>query len=137
VLLYIILSKKSVAGGGAMASSADDLSQSMQRQVTIGGRTFNTFADKWENSVGFRRWAKDAEVQDSPYTDPKLGNKDPLDPRNLVFGWADSIKRQDMSNPTFGFTGVNRVANVFSVGRDQAPGTPDDMLGYRLRRHGN
>lgn len=142
-LLYIILTDKTVSGGGAMASSADDLGQ--HRRVNFvtrqgGTKDLETFVDGWNNSVGFRRWEKNQEIQSSPYTDGARGNRDPLDPKNLVYGWADTVRggpTGDMSNPTFGFTGVNRMITAYSVGKDQTLGTSDDLFGYRLRQYGN
>jgi hypothetical protein len=99
-----------------------------------------TFVDGWNNSVGFRRWEKNQEIQSSPYTDANRANRDPLDPRNLVFGWADTNKGGPtgaMTGTPFGFTGVNRMVTVYAPGKDEVTGTADDMWGYRLRQFGN
>lgn len=133
-LLYLILAEKSASGGGAMASSADELSR--LRQVPFGPKSLNTFADAFGRSLGFTRWDQSAEVQAPPYLDAKNPIKDPLDPRNLVAGWADPAKRAQMATaPPRGllFTGQNRMANVYSLGKDMADPS-DDIIGYRLRR---
>ena len=150
-LLYVILAKKSVSGGGAMAGAADDLSATAQRKAAFGGKELPTFADQWINTVGFRRWYGSqtgdlAEVQAAPYLDAKkTGNIDPIDPRNLVAGWtlpsppnaantANTRKRTEMT--TFGFTGANRMATVYSLGKLKTDPT-DDIFGFRLRKFGN
>ncbi len=143
-LLYIILTKKSVSGGGAMGTAGDDLSQSMKRRVNFGAKELETFSDAWGNTVGFRRWDQNPEVQtDQTYLDLKPNqfnpnNKDPLDPRNLVLGWTpDPYGKSGQMKSFLLFNGMNRVTTVYSPGKDQTTGTPDDIIGYRLRRHGN
>ncbi len=148
-LLYIILAKKSVSGGGAMAGAADDLSATAQRKAAFGGKELPTFADQWTNTVGFRRWYGSqtgdlAEVQGTPYVDAKnTGNIDPIDPRNLVFGWKLANTQPPQPNTTkiaemrvFGFTGANRLATVYSLGKLKTDPT-DDIFGFRLRKFGN
>ena len=161
-LLYLILAKRSVSGGGAMATAADDLTQAMQTKVTFGGKELNTFADAWKNSVGFKRWEQIDEVQEAPFVDPAKAksrapnaNRDPLDPQNLVFGWAigTSDPRYLLKSGVVGsgptaintglyFNGQNRMASVYSLGQtkiNQSTGlsTPeDDILGFRLRKPG-
>lgn len=165
-LAYIILAKKSVSGGGAMASAADDLSATTQTKVTIGGKEFPVFADKWGNAVGlyreYRLTAGDPKlnlenVQSAPYVDAQIdikvkptANRDPIDPRNLVAGWttaagaANTVKRKEMV--AFGFSdGVsqnsNRLATVFSVGKTKVdssgnPTPEDDIYGYPGKKLG-
>lgn len=145
-LLYIILTTKSVSGGGAMASSADELGQQML--VTIGGKSFKAFADAFGMPIGFRRWYGvnngEDDVQVAPFVDANnTGNKDPLDTRALVLNWTtggqpNTIKRQQMR--ALGFVGRNRTATVYSLGKNKAPdlitGAPegDDIVGHMLRR---
>lgn len=139
VLLYIILAKKSVGGAGAMSASADDLTQGMQRQVS--GK--NTFADAWGNSVGFSRWysgsTQDPDVQNPPYATSTSGNKDPLDTRSLVLNWVspDSTKDVNALRSALLFNGKNRLATVYTAGKNHAMPDDDDLLGYRLRKYGN
>lgn len=145
VLLYMILANKSASGGGALASAADELTQG--RQVTIGGKPFTAFADAWGNSIGFRRWfgadpndAAGAEVQTPEYYGStnafNPANFDPLDNRNLILGWPNTAKRNAIGG-YFQFNGRNRLPTVYSSGKDQTLGTPDDMYGFRLKRHAN
>jgi prepilin-type N-terminal cleavage/methylation domain-containing protein len=151
VLLYIILAKQSTGGSGGFA--ADDVTTAGQRDVDFSGRKMRTFADSWGNSVGFQRWLQNAETDISPYADPKLPFKDPLDPLGKVSHWADGVtgKRNFMVSD-FGFspqdpsapnTNRNRVATVYSAGKNQVLDLPwpnpdaDDLIGYRLRQLGN
>jgi prepilin-type N-terminal cleavage/methylation domain-containing protein len=153
ILLYIILAQRSTTGGGAMATAADDMTQSQRRKVVVQGNEFETFADKFDNSIGFKRWAQTwpgtpyaNELQAPPYLDPKLAvaanaNKDILDPQNLVFGWnPDPLnKKSYMNQPApnnLGFNGLNRTNTVYSVGKDKTLNTVDDILGYRTRKQG-
>lgn len=147
VLLYIILAEKTVSGGGAMNASADDLSQGMRMKDSNG---FEMFADAWGNPVGFVRWfsgnVAGNDTQGSPYTDTVSGhtvnnNKDPLDPRDLVAGWnpstGDPLRAQKLSTvSTLQFTRKNRLATVYAPGKDKAPLTQDDILGYVTKRFG-
>lgn len=144
-LLRLILAEKSTSGGGAMASSADELGQQMT--VTIGGKPFKAFADAFGMPIGFRRWygVKNGEddVQAAPFVDANNPIKDPLDTRALVFNWTtggqpNTTKRQQMQ--ALGFVGRNRTATVYSLGKNKAPdlitGAPegDDIVGHVLRR---
>jgi prepilin-type N-terminal cleavage/methylation domain-containing protein len=136
VLLYIILSKKAVGQGFA----ADEVTSGQTREIDFSGRKVTTFKDAWGNSVGFRRWEQNAETDQAPYRDPKNAYSDPLDPRNYVNGWPNATKRDQMAQLAK-FNGRNRVATVFSAGKNRvldglAPGT-DDAVGYRLRRQDN
>lgn len=140
-LLYIILAKKSASGGGAFATAAEDLTQAARKKETFGSKELETFSDAWKNSVGFQRWHQSDEVQTAPYADPKLtpgNNKDPLDPQNLVNGWSNSGNRNAViSARLFSGDGRNRMANVYSVGKNKALGGEDDIFGFRLRKQGN
>ena len=141
-LLYVILAKKSASGGGAMATAADDLS--LQRKVAYTGingganRELQTFADAWSGSIAFRRAygldpADLPEIQGQPYTTATGANKDPLDPRNLVFGWNTTAqKRGDMD--FLGFRARNRMMTVYSLGKSATDPT-DDIWGHRHRQH--
>jgi prepilin-type N-terminal cleavage/methylation domain-containing protein len=137
-LLYIILTQKSVGGAEAMAVSGDELGQ--QRKAASG---LNTFADAYGNSIGFCRWygcnTGEDEVQQAEYAGGvnvfNAANRDPLDPRNLVLGWADGTKLGQMNPSPWFFNGRNRLATVYSLGRVLADPT-DDLMGYRLRRFG-
>jgi prepilin-type N-terminal cleavage/methylation domain-containing protein len=57
-LLYVILAKRSQQGGGAMATAAEDVTQASRRKASFAGtgKEFETFADAFKRSVGFRRW---------------------------------------------------------------------------------
>lgn len=143
-LLYIVLAQRSVSGGGAMATSADDLTQAMRKKVTftLSGNTreLETFADAWKNSVGFLRWDRSDEVQNRPYLDPQNPNKDSLDPQGLVTNWANTTKKAQMNLPapySLGFAGTNRTPGVYAVGKNGTRGGEDDILGFRLRQRGN
>ena len=131
-----------------MASAADDLSATTQTKVTLGGKEFPVFADKWGFAIGVRRsYGVNAgdlpDVQKPPYVDgQKTGNLDPIDPRNLVYGWTLPNTQPAKPNTTkvnemkaFGFTGVNRLVTVFSVGRDKID-PADDVYGYPGKRLG-
>jgi len=145
ILLYIILAKKSVSGNGAMANAADDLTQGMTKSYGLGGKPFTAFADAWDNAMGFKRWYTGGPVQGSPFTDPKLTNKDPLDPRNLIGGWMDpaapaqlNVKRVQLQTlGLFALDNLNRTATVYAPGKDKLPLTGDDILGINSRRYGN
>jgi prepilin-type N-terminal cleavage/methylation domain-containing protein len=156
VLLYTILASKSVSGGGAMASSADDLGQ--QVPVTIGGRQFKAFADSWEDPTtgqrrpilfcrwfgsGYRGHPLEGEVQNQEYVGSvnqfSPNNRDPLDPRNLVLGWTtggvpNAAKRAQMAAGLW-FNGNNRTATAYSLGKDLTDPS-DEIMGYRSRRFG-
>lgn len=131
VLLFIILTQKSVAGGGAMATAGDDLS--LQKLVTVttagGTTTLPTFKDAFGNSIGFNRWDTGSPFPGSPSPmNPK--NLDPLDTRNLVLGWSNPIP------VSLGFNGKYRVPNVYSPGNPNAkPPTP--VYGYQAKQYGN
>lgn len=110
-LLYMILTKRSVSGGGAMATAAEDLTQASRRKVSVGGIELETFSDAFKQSVGFRRWEQTqtttenasmyndptnpsivaGEVQKPPFVDAtKTGagvNRDPLDPQGAIKNW--------------------------------------------------
>lgn len=159
-LLCIILGQRSVSGGGAMATAAEDLTQAMRKKVTFGTKELETYTDAWKNSVGFRRWEQRSEVQSAPYVDVnkdtkldgnlpsgKYANRDPLDPQDAVYGWLLGLqtsnandKRPPFLKSSLYFTAQNRVASVYSVGKDKtvdAATTGDDILGFRLRKQGN
>lgn len=162
-LLYLILATKSVSGGGAMASSADDLG--LQMTVTIGNKPFKAFVDAWGRPVFFNRWFGTGVASNPAESDLQTNaeyygslnqfnaaNKDPLDPRNLVIGWKDASGQtnpklaQMAAGPPGGlsFTGLNRTPTVYSLGKDpnptaqdsEHPGPADDIIGFRLRRAG-
>jgi prepilin-type N-terminal cleavage/methylation domain-containing protein len=136
-LLYIILTKKSSSGGGSTAGSGDELGPT--RDVPIGNASFKTFVDSWGNSVGFRRWDRSDELQRAEYAPGTGANKDPLDPKSLVFAWADTGKRAQIQAAAvnwFYTDGRNRRPLVYSTGKDKAVGTADDQLGTRLLRLG-
>jgi prepilin-type N-terminal cleavage/methylation domain-containing protein len=150
-LLYLILATKSVSGGGAMAASADELGR--QTTVTVGGKQFKAFADAWGRPVYFCRWfgsgylghPLEAEVQQQQQyfgsvNQANPNNHDPLDTRNLVFGWANAPRRAQMSGSSVSglglwFNGNNRTATVFSLGKNPADPS-DDIMGYQSRRFG-
>jgi len=155
-LLFLILARQSVSGGGAMATSAEDLTQAMRTKVTFtagnNSKELEVFADAWKNSIGFQRWANDPELQNPPYVDAKLAaqrnqnpnsppNLDPLDPQSLVFGWADAGKKKSLQQQgLFFLNGLNRTPLVYSVGKNKvldAALPNDDILGFRLRQQGN
>jgi prepilin-type N-terminal cleavage/methylation domain-containing protein len=146
-LLYIILVKKSASGGGAMATAAEDLTQTMKKKVQLGMRELETFSDAWKNSVGFQRWHQSDEVQYAPYVDPAKdktrapsANRDPLDPQNLVLGWSvpGATDPRAVVRTALLFNGQNRMANVYSVGgKDKAFGAEENIFGFRLRKQGN
>ncbi|MCS6866938.1 MAG: type II secretion system protein [Gemmataceae bacterium] len=133
VLLYIIVAEKSVSGGGAMASSADELGPT--RAIALGNRNFRVFLDAYENPVGFQRWRQTPDVQTPDYVDVKSNFHDPLDPTGKISQWPDATKRSAMSTG-LRFNNLNRLATVFSTGKDRNFGTDDDLYGYVLRRHG-
>jgi len=154
-LLYIILAKKSVGGGGAMAAGADDLSQGMMKSLSGNGKSFQAFADAWQNSMGFKRWYEgdltdpNNPVQAPPFVDVTVAaqaNKDPLDPRNLIGGWMDPANAGQL-NPKraqlqalglFFLDNRNRMTTVYSPGKDKLPlSGGDDIFGFTLRRYGN
>jgi len=146
-LLYIILTRKSVGGAGAMDAAGDDLSQQIAVPFATssgGTKELKAFKDGWKKPVGFRRWyganAGEDEVQNSPYigsgSPANAANRDPLDPRNLVLGWNDPNKPgQLLAAELFFNNGRNRLATVYSVGKiDTDPS--DDLMGFRLRQFG-
>jgi prepilin-type N-terminal cleavage/methylation domain-containing protein len=144
-LLCIIIGSKTVAGGGAMATSSSDLGH--PRQVLFGAVPLDTYRDAWDNSVGFRRWygvnAGEDEVQQPQYYGStnlsNANNHDPMDPRNLVAGWKLSdgtpnlLKQGEML--ALGFNNRNRMATLISMARDVNDPT-DDLFGFRIRRDG-
>lgn len=138
ILLYMILADKTVAGGGAMATSADELSG--KKVLTINGAEFPTFSDGFQRPIGFVLWDDRDEAQSTDYLDATAqarANKDPLDPRNLVAGWTpDPLDKKKVMAGLLGFKGRNRMASVYSVGKDEAD-PKDDILGFRTHRHGN
>ena len=146
-LLYIILAKASAAGGGAMASAADDLTTAQKIYVSFSGTQKETYADGFQQSIGFNRWENRAEVQATPYIDPKATFLDPLDPQNFCNGWAtfnpSSTIKQTEVQTLLQFIGQNRVVNVYSYGLNGVPdvvpdnASNDDILGYRTLQPGN
>jgi prepilin-type N-terminal cleavage/methylation domain-containing protein len=145
VLLYIILSKQSASGAGAMAVASDDLTDAQQVNVALGGVTKKAFADGFKNPIGFNRWDTGSgtlyasEVQSAPFVDPKTvtagGSTDPLDPRSLCVGWSNPTKQAEVQS-LLAFTGKNRVFNVYSLGLDGVA-SKDDVLGFRTLQPGN
>jgi prepilin-type N-terminal cleavage/methylation domain-containing protein len=151
-LLYVILSQASAAGGGAMAAAADDLTAAQKLNVTLGGTQLATFADGFQNSIGFSRWYAQAEVQSAPYAVSGAGgNADPLDPQNLCYGWAaynptaqadGNTKAQQVYN-LLQFANQNRVTTAYSYGAngtaDKVPDVygNDDVFGFRTSQPGN
>lgn len=165
-LLYLILSKRSVQGGGAMATAAEDLTEGTRRKVSFNGREMETFADAFQQSVGFKRWEQSLtgnpqyEVQNSPHVDPAkayatapTANRDPLDPTGKTYAWLNSLptmpapgdpRRALMDVRFLAFNQQNRVPSVYSLGRtkvDRATPVPnptplDDILGFRLAKPG-
>lgn len=149
-LLYIILTQKSNSGGGSTAGSGDELGPT--HDVTLNGRPFKTFIDPWGNSIGFVRWETGAEAVNRRVAGVG-GNFDPLDTSNLVSGWTDTTKRTWVAgsglfnagrlvngtpngNWPNGAPPLNRLASVYSPGKDKAVGTADDQLGIRLKQLG-
>ncbi len=158
-LLYAIVASKSVAGGGAMAASGDDLGQ--QTTVTIGGKSFKAYVDAWGQPIQYCRWfgsgyrghPLESDVQQMQYigsvnqfaVSAGMPNSDPLDPRNLVLGWTtggapNAPKRAQMAAPSatgtgLCFNGKNRMATTYSSGKSLSDPT-DDLMGYQLRRFG-
>lgn len=100
-LLYMILAKRSVSGGGAMATSAEDLTQGSRRKVTVttatGGTVeLETFADAFKRSVGFRRW-------EQTHTTP--ANTSAYDPRrgtsgSPIAGLTDEVQMAPFVDPS-------------------------------------
>jgi hypothetical protein len=133
VLLYIILAEKSVSGGGAMAASADELGTT--REIPLGNKGFRVFLDPYENPIGFQRWRQSEDVQTPDYVDVKAAFFDPLDPTGKILNWSDATKR-DATRSALQFNNRNRLATVYSLGKDRRFGTDDDLYGYVLRRHG-
>lgn len=129
-LLYLIMSKQSIAGGGAMASAADDLSNSLRREVAFNGVGRQTFADQFNQTLGFHRWEN---AVSQPELASHAGNKDPLDPQNLIGNWT-AYKRTDLAG--LGFGNGYRVQSVYSFGRSQ--GDPKAAIhGFRMLQAGN
>lgn len=145
-LLYLILSTRSVSGGGAMATSADDLTQAARKKVVFGtganAKEFEAFSDAFQNSIGYERWAKQwpppsitpaaatDEIQRDPYVDVQkvvrspngtvtVGNVDPLDPQGKVLGWqlTGTNDRRQLIKTGLEFDGKNRLITVYSFGR--------------------
>ncbi len=147
-LLYAILSKKAAGGSGGFA--ADDVTNGMQMNLSFTGGSAKAFRDAWHNPVCFKLWWQGAEVQAPPYVDGKVTYTDPLDPvlsgTPRVLGWklSDNVtpnpKATAMAAAPFLFTGQNRVATVWSYGKNQASDnlapSSDDRVGFRLRRLG-
>ncbi len=131
ILLYIILTQKTNAGG-AMGADGDSLTNAMR--VPIQGR--EAFADGFKNAIGFIRWDFQNEAQGTDYVDPKAPYKDPLDNKNLVAGWANTARRDEVAIQLQFRTGLNRVASVYSLGKDKVP-SQDDVLGFRTLKLGN
>jgi type II secretory pathway pseudopilin PulG len=141
-LLYIILAKQSVAGGGAMASAADDLSSAQRLDVAFGSVTRQTFADGWRRSIGFNRWNSSPEAQSSDYVNQHGASPDPLDPKGLLAPWNattlmgwNSYKQSEVAG-LLQFTGQNRITTVYSLGNNVSDPT-DDVVGFRILRAGN
>jgi|GEM_PF-2605856 len=135
VLLYIILSQKSVTGGGAMASDADNLG--LQKMVTIGSTSLPAFKDAWGNSIGFHRWDASPTVQAVPFlpspSPMNANNYDPLDTRNLVLSWTDPTNGPYIRN-LLSFNGHNRIPGVYSPGQ---PNANNPVYGYQAKVYGN
>jgi type II secretory pathway pseudopilin PulG len=134
-LLYIIMSKASATGGGAMAQAADDISTAQRIYVTFSGTQKYSFADGFRRAVGFIRWDSRSEVQAAPYIDPKATYLDPLDPTNKIGSWSNATKKAEVQS-LLQFGGQNRVPNVYSYGQDGVPSS-DDVLGFRVIQPGN
>lgn len=159
-LLYLILTKRSVRGGGAMATAAEDLTEGTRRKASFNGRELETFADAFQRSVGFKRWEQTPntanpqyEVQNPPYVDPAkafatapTANRDPLDPTGKTYAWLNALPSNDprkglMAPGGLMFNGQNRVPSVYSLGRSKVdsgniPTPLDDILGFRLNKPG-
>jgi prepilin-type N-terminal cleavage/methylation domain-containing protein len=151
-LLYLFLSKKAAGGSGGFA--ADDVTNGMQMDLTFtnsAGTAASTkaFRDSWSHPVCFILWWQGAEVQAPPYVDGKVTSSplstDPLDPpvagAPRVLGWSNTAKLSQIQGLPYLFTGQNRVATVWSYGKDGVSNgldpNSDDRVGFRLRRLGN
>ena len=149
-LLYLILAKKAAGGSGGFA--ADDVTNGMQTDVQFTGGTAKAFRDAWANPVSFYLWDQGAEVQSAPFVDAKFdikinaaANRDPLDPKDRVYNWRNAdgtpntAKQAQMRVAPYLFTGQNRMATVWTFGKNGGSDglTGDDLVGYRLRRLGN
>ena len=154
-LLYLILAKKAAGGSGGFA--ADDVTNGMQTDIQFNGGTAKAFRDAWANPVAFKLWASrenNDELQSPPFVDAKLdikipamvnANRDPLDPKDRVYNWRNAdgtpnaAKQAQMKVAPYLFTGQNRMATVWTFGKNGGSDglTGDDLVGYRLRRLGN
>lgn len=157
-LLFLILTERATGGGGG----DDTGSAGERRTAAIGGKELTYFIDLYGQPIVYERWAQTlpagtslGELDVAPYARASVGgNKDPLDPKNLVAGWSDAAKlnvlrdKSSDSVPKLLFNASNRVPTVISAGRNKtfdssigtgAPGgqySGDDRVGFRLERSG-
>jgi len=139
-LLYMILAEQ---GNSGTSFSADDGTQGAQG--TIGN--FRVFMDAWRTPITFVRYARNAELNQSPFVRPGSALNDPLDPTGkLPYFSSNPLPPAATAAPSmlasFGvpFDNQNRQPAVISFGpnlaSDGAYGM-DNVVGYRLRRQGN
>lgn len=156
VLLYLILTERSVGGTGG---SPDNVAAGEKRTVKLGTaapnvKDFEVFIDRRGTPLTYRRWLRSAELDAAPYAHLAPGSTiDPLDPKNLVAGWANTTRRNilndkstvtspnlDFGVPAPGTGPRNRRPSVISFGKnkiyDNFAAGSDDLIGYQFDRQG-
>lgn len=139
VLLYLIIKERSTAGG----TGDDTGSPGEQRTGTLnkasGTVPVTVFIDPYGMPLVYKRWMRNTELNQPPFTATNPVSKDPLDPKNLVAPWTNA-STLNAAPYNLGFTGENRVATIYSFGKDKNDNAAalgsDDRVGYRLARFG-
>ena len=135
VLLYLILTERSVGGTGG---APDNVAAGEKRTVKFGGKDFDVFIDIYGMPLTYRRWLRSGELDAAPYAHASpAGSIDPLDPKKLITGTYLTALN---GTPNLGFTGANRRPSVISFGKnkvyDNFAAGSDDLIGYQFDRQG-
>lgn len=140
--LYAALSGQTQGG---KTFEADEALSGAQIDIPLGAVSARVFKDGWGNPIPFVRFFQSAELDAPPFCDGKFGTgpapgKDPFDAWAKIYGWTTNPTNKNTLQTTLGYTaaswGRNTTVLVYSWGLDKAPGTADDILGYRLRSIG-
>jgi len=136
-VLYVALSKRSIAGG----EFAGESTAGAEMDLNLNGINCRVYKDAWGVPITFARFAQSAELNSPEFANVKTGLLDPFDPKGKLAGnWSNkAVTEASFGGPGF-FNNQNRAIVVYSAGRNRQYNgvvTPfDDILGYRLRKIG-
>ena len=142
VCLYMALSQ---SRRGMTTNLEEAVGASGIKTLTVGGKDFKVFADRWGTPISFVRWPRGCdELNAPPYLAAGNTRPDPQDPEGKLIGFSNPTYEQFLHpfNPPRYLTPV-----VMSAGQDRTwdvdfwltptgPGANDNIYSFRLRRSG-